>query len=123
MKTRRIGSLEVTPVGLGCNNFGWFLPDEAASGAVIDAAFDAGINFFDTADVYGNGQSEILLGKALRGRRDRAVIVTKFGFTMGSFEGGGRPEYAVGGGKEAGKAGEAFTAGENEIKTALAGIR
>ena len=93
MTTRRSGSLEVTPVGLGCNNFGWFLPDEAASGAVIDAAFDAGINFFDTADVYGNGQSEILLGKALRGRRDRAVIVTKFGFTRGSFEGGGRPEY------------------------------
>ena len=60
---------------------------------MIDAALDAGINFFDTADVYGDGQSEILLGKALRGRRDRAVIVTKFGFTMGSFPGGGRPEY------------------------------
>jgi aryl-alcohol dehydrogenase-like predicted oxidoreductase len=93
MKKRRIGSLEVTPIGLGCNNFGWFLPDEAASGAVIDAALDAGINLFDTADVYGEGQSEILLGKALQGRRNRAVIVTKFGYTMGSFPGGGRPEY------------------------------
>lgn len=93
MKTSRIGSLEVTPIGLGCNNFGWFLPDEAASRAVIDAALDAGINFFDTADVYGEGQSEVLLGKALQGRRNRAVIVTKFGYTMGSFAGGGRPEY------------------------------
>ncbi len=93
MKTRRIGSLDVTPVGLGCNNFGWFLEDEAASGAVIDAAFDAGINFFDTADVYGDGKSEILLGKALRGRRNRAVIATKFGYTMGSFAGGAKPEY------------------------------
>jgi aryl-alcohol dehydrogenase-like predicted oxidoreductase len=67
VKTRRIGSLHVTEVGVGCNNLGWMI-DEAASLAVVDAALNAGINTFDTADVYGDGQSEILLGRALRGR-------------------------------------------------------
>ena len=78
MQKRSIGSLEVTAVGLGCNNFGWRI-DAAATARVVDAALDAGINFFDTADIYGNGESEEFLGKALKGRWDRVVIATKFG--------------------------------------------
>ena len=86
METRSIGSLEVSVVGLGCNNFGRRL-DAAQTAAVVDAALDAGINFFDTADVYGNGQSETFLGQALGQRRDAVVIATKFGNPM---EGQGR---------------------------------
>jgi aryl-alcohol dehydrogenase-like predicted oxidoreductase len=88
MRTRRLGSsdLEVTVVGLGCNNFGGRI-DEAASRAVIDAALDAGIAFFDTADVYGNGGgSEEIIGRALGGRRDRVVLATKFGNDLGTGE-------------------------------------
>jgi len=92
MQTRRIGSLAVTVAGVGCNNFGWRI-DEAATRAVVDAALDAGINFFDTADVYGDTASEALLGHALRGRRDRAIIATKFGIARGRCKGGARPEY------------------------------
>jgi aryl-alcohol dehydrogenase-like predicted oxidoreductase len=88
MRTRRLGSsaLEVTVVGLGCNNFGGRI-DEQASHAVIDAALDAGVTFFDTADVYGNrGGSEEIIGRALAGRRDRVVLATKFGHDLGSGE-------------------------------------
>jgi len=60
---------------------------------VVDAALDTGINFFDTADVYGAGQSEEFLGKALKGRRDRAIIATKFGMKMGEGKEGARTEY------------------------------
>ena len=74
---RKLGSLEVTLVGLGCNNFGMRI-DEERSAAVVHAALDAGINFFDTADVYGGNRSEQYLGKALAGRRDEVVIATKF---------------------------------------------
>jgi aryl-alcohol dehydrogenase-like predicted oxidoreductase len=90
--TRRIGSLEVTVVGVGCNNFGVRI-DETRTQAVIDAALDAGINFFDTADVYGDSHSEELLGRALRGRRNRAIIATKFGVSRGKCTGGAKPEY------------------------------
>jgi aryl-alcohol dehydrogenase-like predicted oxidoreductase len=75
MQERRIGSLEVPVVGLGCNNFGWRIGADA-SAAVVHAALDAGVNFFDTADVYGNGQSEEFLGLALGERRGEAVIAT-----------------------------------------------
>ena len=88
MRTRRLGSsdLEVTVVGLGCNNFGG-RTDEEASRAVIDAALDAGVTFFDTADVYGNrGGSEEIIGRALEGRRDRVVLATKFGHDLGDGE-------------------------------------
>jgi aryl-alcohol dehydrogenase-like predicted oxidoreductase len=78
MDTRNIGTLAASVVGLGCNNFGGRI-DEAASRAVVDAALDAGINLFDTADIYGGTKSEEFLGKALRGRRDQALIATKFG--------------------------------------------
>jgi aryl-alcohol dehydrogenase-like predicted oxidoreductase len=82
VRTRRLGPLEVTVAGLGCNNFGGRI-DEAASLAVIDAALEAGITFFDTADVYGNGGgSESIIGRALAGRRDRVVLATKFGKPM-----------------------------------------
>ena len=86
MRTRGLGSsdLEVTVVGLGCNNFGGRI-DEPASRAVIDAALDAGVTFFDTADVYGNrGGSEEIIGRALAGRRDQVVLATKFGSDLGT---------------------------------------
>ena len=88
MRTRRLGSsdLEVTVVGLGCNNFGG-RTDEEASRAVIDAALDAGVTFFDTADVYGNrGGSEEIIGRALGGTRDQVVLATKFGHDLGDGE-------------------------------------
>jgi len=88
MRTRKLGSseLEVTVVGLGCNNFGGRI-DEAASRAVIDAALEAGVTFFDTADVYGNGGgSEEIIGRALAGRRNRVVLATKFGHDLGDGE-------------------------------------
>ena len=70
METRKIGSLDVSVVGIGCNNFGMRI-DADATKAVVDAAIDNGINFFDTADVYGGrGKSEEFLGQALVGRRD-----------------------------------------------------
>ena len=78
METRKIGTLEVSVAGLGCNNFGRRL-DEAGSQAVVDAARDAGVNFFDTADIYGNGQSEEFLGRALGSARHDVVVATKFG--------------------------------------------
>ena len=78
MDTRRIGTLEVSVVGLGCNNFGRRLDFDATS-AVVDAALEAGITFFDTADVYGNTKSEEYLGRALGRRRDDVVVATKFG--------------------------------------------
>jgi aryl-alcohol dehydrogenase-like predicted oxidoreductase len=92
METRRIGSLEVSVVGLGCNNFGWRI-DADASAAAVNAALDAGINFFDTADIYGAGQSEEFLGRALGARRSEALIATKFGMKMDEQRRGARPEY------------------------------
>lgn len=82
METRKIGSLDVSIVGLGCNNFGMRI-DEDQTKVVVDAAIEAGINFFDTADVYGmRGRSEEFLGKALGSRRDEVLIATKFGSPM-----------------------------------------
>ena len=92
METRRIGTLQVSVVGLGCNNFGWRI-DAAATAAVVDAALDAGINFFDTADIYGGGESEEFLGRALGRRRNEVVIATKFGMRMDDERRGARPEY------------------------------
>ena len=92
MEKRSIGSLQVSLAGLGCNNFGWRI-DSAATAAVVNAAIESGINFFDTADVYGNGQSEEYLGRALKGRRDRVLIATKFGMKMGEGKEGAKPAY------------------------------
>lgn len=93
MQTRRIGSLEVSVVGLGCNNFGMRV-EEAGTAAVVHAALETGINFFDTADVYGGTKSEEFLGRALREHRDAVLIATKFGIKLDDQRpGGGRPEY------------------------------
>jgi aryl-alcohol dehydrogenase-like predicted oxidoreductase len=70
--------LLVSVVGLGCNNFGGRL-DLAATKAVIDAAIDEGITLLDTADIYSKGQSEQLIGQAIRGRRDKVLLATKWG--------------------------------------------
>ena len=78
MKQRALGTLRVSEVGLGCNNFGARL-DQAGTSSVVHAALDAGVNFFDTADIYGELQSEVQLGVALGSRRDEAIIATKFG--------------------------------------------
>jgi aryl-alcohol dehydrogenase-like predicted oxidoreductase len=80
LETRAIGGgvLQATVVGLGCNNFGRRV-DAQGTARVVHAALEEGITFFDTADLYGNGQSEEMLGAALKGRRDSAVIATKFG--------------------------------------------
>lgn len=85
MRTNPVGSLDVTVVGLGCNNFGRRV-DAGGTQAVVDAALGAGIRFFDTADVYGDGASEEMLGRALGERRDEVVIATKFGMELGSAE-------------------------------------
>ena len=85
MNERRLGNsgLYVSEIGIGCNNFGGRL-DEAGTRDVVDAAIDCGINFFDTADVYGEQRSEVLLGKALGNRRQQVVIATKFGMPTGT---------------------------------------
>jgi len=87
---RALGILgpEVTVIGLGCNNFGRRV-DLEGTRAVVDAALEAGITFFDTADIYGSphGRSEELLGEVLDGRRDQVVLATKFGMDMGDGRG------------------------------------
>ena len=92
MERRSIGSLRVSVVGLGCNNFGMRI-DEAATQRVVSTSLDAGINFFDTADIYGSTQSEEFLGRALAGRRQRAIVATKFGMAVDDQRKGARPEY------------------------------
>src|SRR5215218_10876420 len=92
MDTRRIGSLEVSVVGLGCNNFGRRL-DFDATKAVVDAALEAGITFFDTADTYDGTRSEEYLGRALGRRREDVVLATKFGSAVDEQRRGARPEY------------------------------
>jgi len=93
METRTIGSLEVSVVGLGTNNFGMRL-DEERTAAVVHASLDAGINFIDTADVYGRTKSEEFIGAALKGRRDEAVLATKFGMRLDDDHlGGAKPDY------------------------------
>jgi aryl-alcohol dehydrogenase-like predicted oxidoreductase len=83
METRHLGDggPEVSVVGLGTNNFGRRC-DYDQTLAVIDAALDAGVTLFDTADIYGQGMSEDYIGRALEGRRDRVILATKFGMPM-----------------------------------------
>src|SRR6266705_2386140 len=80
MRYRTLGysGLLVSVAGLGCNNFGRRL-DAEATRAVVDAAIEAGITLLDTADMYGGGGSEEILGEVLAGRRDQVVLATKFG--------------------------------------------
>jgi aryl-alcohol dehydrogenase-like predicted oxidoreductase len=83
---RKLGSqgLEVSAIGLGCMGMSqsYGPADEKESLATIDRALDLGVNFFDTAEVYGPFHNEELLGRALKGRRDRVVIATKFGWNI-----------------------------------------
>jgi aryl-alcohol dehydrogenase-like predicted oxidoreductase len=88
VETLGIGALTAGGVGLGCNNFGMRL-DEERSRQVVHAALDAGVTFFDTADVYGRTRSEEFLGRALAGHRDEVVIATKFGSPLGGPDQGG----------------------------------
>src|SRR6478609_2058326 len=81
--TRRLGSAgpEVSALALGCMGMsGMYGPaDEGESIATIHAALDAGVTLLDTGDFYGAGHNEMLIGRALRGRRDKAVLSVKFG--------------------------------------------
>lgn len=88
MKYRKLGNsdLQVSALGLGCMGLSFGLgvaPDKQTSIALIRAAFEAGITFFDTAEAYGPGVNEELLGEALGPVRDQVVIATKFGFKEG----------------------------------------
>jgi len=101
LKTRTLGSqgLRVSELGLGCMGMSEFYAgrDDAESIATIHRACDLGITFFDTADMYGPFTNEMLVGRALRDRRDKVVIATKFGSQRGedgTFKGiNGKPEY------------------------------
>mgnify|MGYP001765408815 FL=1 len=101
MESRRLGAsgLRVSAVGLGCMGMSEFYgpSDDMASVAVLHHAIDLGVTFWDTADMYGTGRNEQLVGRALRGRRDQVVLATKFALQRapdGSFIGiSGRPEY------------------------------
>jgi aryl-alcohol dehydrogenase-like predicted oxidoreductase len=92
MPIRQIGSLDVSLVGLGCNNFGGRV-QEPATAVVVQAALDAGINFFDTADVYGGTRSEEFLGRALGKRRTDVIVATKFGMGVDADKKGAAPAY------------------------------
>jgi aryl-alcohol dehydrogenase-like predicted oxidoreductase len=97
LATRPLGAsgLETSIVGLGCNNFGR-RADLQATRAVVDTALEEGVTFFDTADIYGRGQSEEYLGEVLQGRRDKVVLATKFGMDMGDGRGPrGSREYVL----------------------------
>jgi aryl-alcohol dehydrogenase-like predicted oxidoreductase len=90
-----VPGLTVSVVGVGCNNFGWRL-DQYQVAMVVDAAVEAGITLFDTAESYADGKSERYLARALGKRRDRVVIATKFGWGTGLKDMEvlrGRPEY------------------------------
>src|ERR1700745_3755472 len=86
MRMRTLGGtgIKVSPYCLGAMMFGaWGNPDHEDSIRIIHAALDGGINFVDTADVYSAGESEEIVGKALRGRRDDVVLATKAHGAMG----------------------------------------
>lgn len=101
MEKRKLGSqgLEVSAMGLGCMGMSEFYgsTDDTESIATIHLACDLGVNFFDTSDMYGPYKNEILVGNALKGKRNKVIIATKFGITRGSDPMqrsiNGRPEY------------------------------
>src|ERR1700712_4288418 len=82
MKTRKLGSeLEVSALGLGCMGMSEFYGqgDDAESTATIRRALELGVTLLDTSDIYGPHTNEVLVGKAIAGRRDGVVLATKFG--------------------------------------------
>jgi len=93
METRFLGrsGLKISALGFGAGTFGgkgplfsaWGNTDVAEARRMIDLSLDAGLNFFDTADVYSDGASESILGEALRGRRDQAILSSKTGLRLG----------------------------------------
>jgi len=102
MKQRRLGTqgLEVSEISLGCMGMSEFYgpTDEAGALAAIDRALELGVTMLDTADIYGYGDNERLVGRAVRGRRERVVVATKFGIRRRKNDPGyrgisGRPEY------------------------------
>jgi len=101
MEMRKLGSqgLEVSALGLGCMGMSEFYGDrdDAESAATIHRAIDLGVTFLDTADMYGVGRNEELVGRVVRERREWVVVATKFGNVRGadgSFQGiSGRPDY------------------------------
>ena len=99
MKRRKLGALEVSAIGLGCMSmtpiYGTPDPDEAI--ATIHRALELGVDMIDTSDAYGAGKNEELVGRALKGRRDKAILASKFGNiqTPGSQGVNGRPEYVI----------------------------
>jgi aryl-alcohol dehydrogenase-like predicted oxidoreductase len=87
LQKRKLGTqgLEVSAIGLGCMgmSFAYGAADESESAATIDRAIELGCNFLDTAEAYGPFKNEELLGRVLKGKRDKVVIATKFGFSFG----------------------------------------
>src|SRR5215212_1852738 len=83
--TRRLGSFDVFPLALGCMGMSgmYGAADESESVATIQQAIDSGINVLDTGDFYGMGHNELLVGRAIRGRRDKVLLSVKFGAMRG----------------------------------------
>jgi len=99
MKRRKLGALEVSAVGLGCMSMTpiYATPDPAEAIATIHRALELGVDMIDTSDAYGAGKNEELVGRALKDRRGKAILASKFGniMTPGARGAIGRPDYVI----------------------------
>ena len=98
MQTRQLGGVSVSAIGLGCMGMTpiYDTPDPAEAKATIHAAVDAGVTMIDTADMYGGGKNETLVGEGIAGIRDRVFLASKFGnmrLPDGTRTVNGKPEY------------------------------